>query len=422
MEEHRKTADPGAAYRQLKTVRIRNALRYGVFAAASVSACAIVSWSGYFAEGETEKTAVSLAVFAISIAIFGILVIELRKRFGGREEAFTIAASLAALVFGAIITASIATSFHPGIFDFVAANAYFFGFIFLFLFAILLASRLVPFVKAIGVLRTAGVILVVLLGLYFLPRWIWEQETPWNREKCDLAVQMMESGKLTEEKECPGMVRLPPDLADETGIYQVFVTHLPAGRVYFFQTCYRHGGFRRGFVYSAVPYDKLYVQKDNAGNDSTMINVGMEEYPLEMIIRPTQWTGWFHTPGSAEMNEHQEVVWQPEAPGTDLIFVLRRLGGGYVEASFRLAHEAGAPTPAARVKVFDINSKEKPLVELRAGANMVGRPNVQELETRNNQPLGQLIHELIELKKGSKVQAELQIGEKFQLSPVLDPE
>ena len=123
------------------------------------------------------------------------------------------------------------------------------------------------------------------------------------------------------------------------------------------------------------------------------------------------------------MKEHPQEIWQPNVPTLDLTLALRRLGGGYVATSIEVTHAAGTPTPAVRAKVFDVNAKEKPLVQFRTGDHVVGQSkNVQEIQTTDNKSKIQFIREMIELKTGSEVQAELLIGEKSLVSPIFRPE
>ena len=95
------------------------------------------------------------------------------------------------------------------------------------------------------------------MGILLFAIWLLPPEMKFDAERWEAIVGMIHSGKLVEQT--PGVVKLPPELANATFDGHVYIARLATGQLYLFKTMVvtvRPIEFR-GYIYSTIPLDKV---------------------------------------------------------------------------------------------------------------------------------------------------------------------
>jgi hypothetical protein len=142
-----------------------------------------------------------------------------------------------------------------------------------------------------------GVILMVIL---LFARWLYPEVT-FDKGSCEAIARAAESGKLVETS--PGLLMLPPDVSDAALHGRVYVTHLPAGRLYLFKTkeVRLWTQYFSGYVYSTIPVADL-VTRDYGGASLLELDLrgawqGRPPVLEGVMVKPTASNHWLRVLG-----------------------------------------------------------------------------------------------------------------------------
>jgi hypothetical protein len=108
-----------------------------------------------------------------------------------------------------------------------------------------------------------------------------------------------------------------------------------------------------------------------------------------------------------ERKLYRRAIWKPNVPSLDLQITVERYQRRYVDIEHIEQYKAEVPKGPARIRVFDVTSKENSLVEFEAGRLHAGE--------------GISAGYTVELDDGAEMQLELTVGGKSHLSPIFKP-
>lgn len=123
-----------------------------------------------------------------------------------------------------------------------------------------------------------------------------------------------------------------------------------------------------------------------------------------------------------QAKHYRRDVWKPVSPGLDLVLVVERTSASTVSISLRENLGRPLPRPKMVLRIFNIDSKDKNLLEFKVddAANMP-RSAYKESTLRGSRAGASWTGQIIDLEDGAKIQAEYSLDGKVQLSPTYKP-